>query len=137
MPGVYSEQALQDVKMHPVQDCHARVMHYSYDHHHRTHHASYNSVRGIFPDLQPSKRKTECPEMGVKWISSLNGGLDEKFATKKYEVDWCKHEVQRNFGIYGSSRTKLFQESDHAFKSFRGQPRIGYHDYYPMAPNQM
>jgi hypothetical protein len=66
MPGVYSAQALQDVKMHPVQDCLARVMHYSYDHHHRTHHASYNSVCGIFPELQPSKHKMDCPEMGVK-----------------------------------------------------------------------
>jgi hypothetical protein len=67
MPGVYSEQALQDVKMHPVQDCHVRVMHYSYDHHHRTHHVSYNSVRGTFPDLQPSKHKIRN---ALKWESS-------------------------------------------------------------------
>jgi hypothetical protein len=44
MPGVYSAQALQDVKLHPVQNCHARVMHYSFDHHHRTHHANYKAV---------------------------------------------------------------------------------------------
>jgi hypothetical protein len=32
MPGILSDQALQDVKMHPVQNCHARVMYYSFDH---------------------------------------------------------------------------------------------------------
>jgi hypothetical protein len=37
--------------------------------------------------------------------------MDEKFATKKHEVDRCKHEVQCNFGIYGSSRSISFLKS--------------------------